>query len=78
MAITVRLPDELQQRLNHLASQTGRAKSFYVKEALEAYLEDLEDLLLANAVLERVHSGKEKTHSLEEVINELGLENNIS
>ncbi|MDP8161679.1 DUF6290 family protein [Pasteurella skyensis] len=77
MALTVRLPDELQQRLDHLASQTGRAKSFYVKQALEAYLEDLEDLLLANAVLERIHSGKEQTHSLEEVINELGLENNI-
>ncbi|EQA02740.1 ribbon-helix-helix, copG family protein, partial [Glaesserella parasuis MN-H] len=41
MALTVRLPDELQQRLDHLSVQTGRAKSFYVKEALEAYLEDL-------------------------------------
>lgn len=75
MALTVRLPNELQQRLDHLATQTGRAKSFYVKEALEAYLEDLEDLLLANAVLERVRSGKEKTYSLEDVENELNLGN---
>ncbi|OOF35869.1 type II toxin-antitoxin system RelB family antitoxin [Rodentibacter heidelbergensis] len=74
MALTVRLPDELQQRLDHLATQTGRAKSFYVKEALEAYLEDLEDLLLANAVLERVRAGKEKTYSLEDVENELNLD----
>lgn len=73
MTLTVRLPDELQQRLDHLAIQTGRAKSFYVKEALEAYLEDLEDLLLANAVLERVRSGKEKTYTLEDVTNELNL-----
>ncbi len=76
MAITVRLPEGLQQRLNHLAIQTGRAKSYYVKEALEAYLEELEELLLANAVLERVRTGKEKTHSLEEVMHELNLENN--
>lgn len=73
MTLTVRLPEELQQRLDHLAIQTGRAKSFYVKEALEAYLEDLEDLLLANAVLERVRSGKEKTYTLEDVTNELNL-----
>lgn len=73
MTLTVRLPDELQQRLDHLAIQTGRAKSFYVKEALEAYLEDLEDLLLANAVLERVRSGKEKTYTLKDVANELNL-----
>lgn len=78
MALTVRLPDELQQRLDHLAAQTGRAKSFYVKEALEAYLEDLEDLLLANAVLERVRAGKEKTYSLEEVENELNLDSQLS
>lgn len=75
MALTVRLPNELQQRLDHLATQTGRAKSFYVKEALVAYLEDLEDLLLANAVLERVRSGKEKVYSLEDVENELNLGN---
>ncbi|MBF0785800.1 ribbon-helix-helix domain-containing protein [Muribacter muris] len=75
MALTVRLPNELQQRLDYLATQTGRAKSFYVKQALEAYLEDLEDLLLANAVLERVRAGKEKVYSLEDVENELNLGN---
>lgn len=77
MAITVRLPDELQQRLDHLAIQTGRAKSYYVKQALEVYLEDLEDLLLANATLERVRSGKEKTYTLEDIENELNLDGRI-
>ncbi|MFU2089311.1 type II toxin-antitoxin system RelB family antitoxin [Avibacterium avium] len=77
MTITVRLPDELQQRLDHLATETGRAKSFYIKQALEAYLEDLEDLLLANATLERVRSGKEKTYTLQDVENELNLDGDI-
>lgn len=78
MAISVRLPNELENRLTHLSEQTGRAKSFYIKAALEVYLEDLEDLLLANAVLERVRSGKEKTYKLEEVENELKLDGVIS
>ncbi|MCW9716300.1 type II toxin-antitoxin system RelB family antitoxin [Avibacterium sp. 21-594] len=77
MTITVRLPDELQRRLDHLAIETGRAKSFYIKQALEAYLEDLEDLLLANATLERVRSGKEKTYTLQDVENELNLGGDI-
>lgn len=77
MTITVRLPDELQQRLDHLAMETGRAKSFYIKQALEAYLEDLEDLLLANATLERVRSGKEKTYTLKDVENELNLDGTV-
>ena len=57
----------------HLALQTGRAKSYYVKAALEAYMEDLEDM--ANAVIERVRSGKEKVNSLEDVERELCLDN---
>ena len=77
MTITVRLPDELQQRLDHLAMETGRAKSFYIKQALEAYLEDLEDLLLANATLERVRSGKEKTYTLNDIENELNLDGTV-
>lgn len=74
MSISVQLPNELQQRLDNLAIQTGRAKSFHIQAALEAYLEDLEDLLLSNAVLERVRSGKEKVYTLEEIENELKLD----
>ncbi|MDB1144955.1 MAG: CopG family transcriptional regulator [Alcaligenaceae bacterium] len=76
MAITVRLTKELEQRLNRLSIETSRTKFYSVKEALEAYLEELEELLLANAVLERVRTGKEKTYSFEEVMNERNLENN--
>ncbi len=45
--IAVRLEKELHQRLSSLATRTGRSKSFYVKQALAHYLEDLEDLYLA-------------------------------
>ena len=45
--IAVRLQKELHQRLSSLATRTGRSKSFYVKQALVRYLEDMEDLYLA-------------------------------
>ena len=47
MAISIRLPDDLNARLERLASKTGRTKSFYVREAIEEQLADLEDYYLA-------------------------------
>lgn len=71
MSLTVRLPDEINVRLNSLAKQTGRSKSFYVRKAIEEKLEDLEDLYLGLAVLENVRSGKEEVLSSEEMWNGL-------
>lgn len=67
MSLTVRLPDEIKSRLNSLAEQTGRSKSFYVRKALEEKLEDLEDLYLGLAVLENVRAGKEEILTSEEM-----------
>lgn len=75
MAMTIRLSQELDERLNNLTKQTGRSKSYYLVEALESYLENMEDLLISNAVLERIKTGKERTYSLDEVYNEIKLEN---
>lgn len=71
MSLTVRLPDEINFRLNSLAEQTGRSKSFYVRKAIEEKLEDLEDLYLGLAVLENVRSGKEQVLTSEEMWNGL-------
>ncbi len=50
--LSVKLPEELENRLNNLAAKTKRSKSFYMREALERYLEEYEDGLLA---LERLN-----------------------
>ena len=71
--LSVRLPEELEQRLEALAKATGRSKTYYVREALIEKIEDMEDLYLAEAVLERIASGEEKTTPLSEVERELGL-----
>lgn len=72
--LTVRLPDELNQRLDSLADETGRPKSFYVREALSEYLEDMEDTYIAEKRLEELRAGRSYTLSLKEVRNELGLD----
>jgi RHH-type rel operon transcriptional repressor/antitoxin RelB len=38
-----KLIEEIEQRLDHLAAQTGRAKSYYLRELIEGGLEELED-----------------------------------
>ena len=75
MAPSIRLSPELEQRLDYLASQTGRTKAFYLREMIERGLEDMEDYYLAADVLERVRKGEEPVYSSEEVRTELGLDN---
>lgn len=71
--LAIRLPEEIESRLEALAKATGRTKTFYAREAIIEHIEDLEDIYLAERVLERVRRGEERTYTLEEVERELGL-----
>jgi RHH-type transcriptional regulator, rel operon repressor / antitoxin RelB len=73
MPITVRLSNDEEARLGNLAAQTGRKVSFYVKHAISEYLEDMEDLYLAEQSMIRVRSGQERTYTMKEVEAALGL-----
>ena len=67
------LSDDLSARLATLSRSTKRTKSFFIREALERAIEDLEDAYLAeNAYEEFIKSGA-PSKSLEEVENALGL-----
>ena len=72
--LTIRLSAELEARLNVLARATQRPKSFYVREALERSLDDMEDVYLADAAYERFLASGEEAVPLEEVLKEHGLE----
>jgi RHH-type transcriptional regulator, rel operon repressor / antitoxin RelB len=74
MAISVRLDPEVEARLDHLATITGRAKSYYLRELIQMGLEDLEDFYLADATMERIRKGQEVIHSSDVVRKELGLD----
>ncbi len=71
----VRLEDETYTRLQNLASKTGRTATYYIREAIETHLEELEDIYLAEQTLEEVRRGKQRTYSLDEVVRELDLAN---
>ena len=73
MAVSIRLDPEIEQRLDHLAAQTGRAKSFYLRELIVGGLEDLEDFYLADTTMERVRRGSEKLLDASQVRKDLGL-----
>lgn len=60
MAISIRLDPDTNERLEQLAAQTGRSKSYYLRELIEGGLESLEDFYLADATMERVRKGSEK------------------
>lgn len=75
MATSIRLNDEIEQRLDRLSAETGRTKAFYLRELIERGIEDLEDYYLGMEVMERLRKGEEYTTSLEEVEKELGLDN---
>ncbi|MCL5261442.1 MAG: DUF6290 family protein [Gammaproteobacteria bacterium] len=51
--LSIRLPKEIDKRLNHLAHETGRTKTYYVREAIVEHIEQLEDIYLALNRLEK-------------------------
>jgi len=68
--ISVRLPKEMEDRINNLAKSTQRPKSFFVKEALANYLEDMEDYY---DVLKRKNRKNREIISLEELKSAIDL-----
>lgn len=68
MAIAIRLSEELESKLSALAKRTKRSKSFYVREAVESYLEDVEDYYIGMEVLDnpgRIYSLEEARKACE-------------
>jgi RHH-type transcriptional regulator, rel operon repressor / antitoxin RelB len=71
--LAIRLPAEVEARLEALAQATGRTKTFYAREAILEHLDDLEDLYLAEQRLIDIRAGKTQTVPLEEVMKRYGM-----
>ena len=65
--LALRLPPDVEARLDALARKTGRTKSYYAREAIVEYIDDLEDLYLAQRRYALIEKGKSKTLSLDVV-----------
>lgn len=72
--LAIRLPDEIEKRLDRLAKRTGRTKTFYAREAVLAHIDDLEEIYLAEAALEDIRCGRSKSVPLESAMKKHGLE----
>lgn len=71
--LAIRLPPEVESRLQALAKATGRTKTFYAKEAILKHIEDLEDRYLAEQRLIDVRAGRAGTVTLDAMEREHGL-----
>ena len=63
----VRLPDTIHDRLHALAERSGRTAAFHIREALERYLEDVEDLHAAEEAAAEHRKSGSRTFSLDEL-----------
>jgi RHH-type rel operon transcriptional repressor/antitoxin RelB len=71
MHVSARIPEKMGHKIEDIAEKTGRTKSYYVRKALEKFIEDQEDYLIA---VQRLKENN-PTYTLEDVIKELGLDN---
>ena len=71
--LAIQLPDDIEQRLDALVLATGRSKEATLVEAIAEYLDDLEDLAVAERRLADIRAGRAGTTSLADLGRELGL-----
>lgn len=74
-AVSLRLPNEILERLKNLSLLTGRSKTFYMIEAIKDHLDDLEDLYISEKRLIEYKAGRSLSFTLNEVEKEFGLVN---
>lgn len=70
--LAIRLPEELEARLEALARKTGRTKTYYAREAIIEYLADLEDFYLAEKRMKNYDPSA--SISLDEMMERYGME----
>ena len=68
--LSVRLPENIEKRLDRLARKTGRTKTYYVREAIVGHIAELEETYLALQRLER----PTKRWTLDELEKDVDLE----
>lgn len=56
--LAIRLPEQIEKRLDDLARETGRSKTYYAREAILEYMDDLEDYYLADQRMQKFSEAK--------------------
>ena len=71
VTITMRISEDLNNKLETLSHQEERSKSYFMRKALISFLEEVEDYEEALSILAQ----NNKRYTLEEIEKKLGLEN---
>lgn len=71
--LAIRISHNIEQRLQHLAQRTGRTKTYYAREAILRYIEDMEDEYIAVSRLET----PTKRWTLDELEKEIDLDGGV-
>jgi RHH-type transcriptional regulator, rel operon repressor / antitoxin RelB len=74
MMLALRLPLDVEERLDRLAKRSGRTKTHYAREAILRHLEDLEDAFEAESAVKEFYKSGEKSVPLAEVKKRLGMD----
>jgi len=70
-SVSIRLPDDMADSLKSLSETIDRSKAYIIKKALQAYLEDYSDYLIAQ---ERLNDKNDKVVSCDEMRELIGLQ----
>jgi RHH-type rel operon transcriptional repressor/antitoxin RelB len=68
-SVSVRLPDELSEKLDRLSKTLDRPKTYIVTRALKEYFEEYEDYLVA---LNRLNDKDDRIVSKKDLLGQLG------
>ncbi len=66
--LAIRLDPDIEKRLETLAKKTGRTKTFYAREAILEYLQEMEDYYLAVDLIQepgRIYSAEEAKREMD-------------
>ena len=75
--ISAQVSDELYKSLNDVAKQLHRSSSYIIREAITSYIEEIKEYIEDTNDAIKILAMNNPSRSLEEVIKDLGLENEL-
>ncbi|MGO1276458.1 MAG: type II toxin-antitoxin system RelB family antitoxin [Corynebacterium variabile] len=71
--MSIRFSPEEEARLEALSTRTGRSKSFYVRQAVQTYLDEIEQAYWQDETVRKWEQAGKPSRPAEELWEELGL-----
>lgn len=59
-SLSIRLDDDIVQRLQNLSLKTGHSKTFFIRQAIQEHLDEQEDIYLSDLTMDNLKNGKDQ------------------